>query len=84
MLALSFNWTVIVVIIVAVEAACFFREVTAQDYVTAEMLDRMAQIEHRGDNAAHTIIQRLNKTFLTPFDRQDLHPGQTGMNRRRA
>jgi predicted phosphate transport protein (TIGR00153 family) len=57
----------------AVEAACFFKEVTAQDHVTEEMLDRMAQIEHRGDNAAHTIIQRLNKTFLTPFDRQDVH-----------
>ncbi len=57
----------------AVEAACFFREVTAQDHVTEEMLDRMAQIEHRGDNAAHTIIQRLNKTFMTPFDRQDIH-----------
>jgi len=37
------------------------------------MLDRMAQIEHEGDNAAHTIIQRLNKTFMTPFDRQDVH-----------
>jgi predicted phosphate transport protein (TIGR00153 family) len=57
----------------AVEAACFFKEVTAQDHVTEEMLDRMAQIEHRGDDAAHTIIQRLNKTFLTPFDRQDVH-----------
>ncbi len=57
----------------AVEAACFFREVTAQDHVTEEMLDRIAQIEHRGDNAAHTIIQRLNKTFMTPFDRQDIH-----------
>jgi uncharacterized protein Yka (UPF0111/DUF47 family) len=57
----------------AVEAACFFREVTAQDHVTEEMLNRMAQIEHQGDNAAHTIIQRLNKTFLTPFDRQDIH-----------
>jgi predicted phosphate transport protein (TIGR00153 family) len=57
----------------AVEAASFFKEVTAQDHVTEEMLDRMAQIEHRGDNAAHTIIQRLNQTFLTPFDRQDVH-----------
>jgi len=57
----------------AVEAACFFQEVTAQDRVTEEMLNRMAQIEHQGDNAAHTIIQRLNKTFLTPFDRQDIH-----------
>jgi len=57
----------------AVEAACFFREVTAQDHVTEAMLIRMAQIEHQGDNAAHTIIQQLNKTFLTPFDRQDIH-----------
>jgi hypothetical protein len=57
----------------AVEAACFFREVTAQDHVTEEMLNRMAEIEHQGDNAAHTIIQQLNKTFLTPFDRQDIH-----------
>ncbi len=57
----------------AVEAAAFFREATAQDRVTDEMLNRMAQIEHEGDNAAHTIIQRLNNTFMAPFDRQDLH-----------
>jgi predicted phosphate transport protein (TIGR00153 family) len=57
----------------AVEAACFFREVTAQGRVTEEMRNRMAQIEHQGDDAAHTIIQQLNKTFLTPFDRQDVH-----------
>jgi len=57
----------------AVEAACFFQEVTAQGRVTEEMLNRMAQIEHQGDNAAHTIIKQLNKTFLTPFDRQDIH-----------
>jgi uncharacterized protein Yka (UPF0111/DUF47 family) len=33
----------------------------------------MARIEHQGDEAAHAIIERLNKTFLTPFDRQDIH-----------
>jgi len=57
----------------AVDAACLFREVTAQGRVTDEMLDRMVQIEHQGDDAAHTIIQQLNKTFITPFDRQDVH-----------
>jgi predicted phosphate transport protein (TIGR00153 family) len=57
----------------AVDAACLFREVTAQDRVTDEMFSRMAQIEHRGDDVAHTIIQQLNKTFITPFDRQDVH-----------
>ncbi len=57
----------------AVEAACLFQEVTAQDHVTDEMFNRMAQIEHQGDDVAHTIIQQLNKTFITPFDRQDVH-----------
>jgi predicted phosphate transport protein (TIGR00153 family) len=57
----------------AVEAARFFKEVVAQDHVSGAMLSQMAQIEHQGDNTAHTIIERLNKTFITPFDRQDIH-----------
>jgi predicted phosphate transport protein (TIGR00153 family) len=57
----------------AVEAACFFKEVVAQDRVSEGMLSKMAEIEHQGDNVAHTIIERLNKTFLTPFDREDIH-----------
>lgn len=57
----------------AVEAARFFREVVAQDRVSEEMLSRMAQIEHQGDNVAHTIIDQLNRTFITPFDREDIH-----------
>jgi predicted phosphate transport protein (TIGR00153 family) len=57
----------------AVEAARFFREIVAQDRVGEEMLSKMAQIEHQGDDAAHTIIEQLNKTFITPFDREDIH-----------
>ncbi|MBN1507254.1 MAG: DUF47 family protein [Sedimentisphaerales bacterium] len=57
----------------AVEAARFFKEVVAQDHVSEEMLSQMARIEHQGDNVAHTIIERLNKTFITPFDREDIH-----------
>lgn len=57
----------------AVEASRFFKDVVAQDRVSEEMLSQMAQIEHQGDDAAHTIIERLNRTFITPFDRQDVH-----------
>jgi uncharacterized protein len=64
----------------AVEAACFFKEAVAQDCVNEEMLRRMARIEHEGDNAAHTIIDQLNKTFLTPFDRQDIHALVMGLD----
>jgi len=57
----------------AVDAACLFREITAQDQVTDDRFNRMTHIEHQGDDAAHTIIHQLNRTFLTPFDRQDVH-----------
>ncbi|HLF18824.1 MAG TPA: DUF47 family protein [Candidatus Omnitrophota bacterium] len=30
-------------------------------------------LEHKGDKAAHTIIDQLNKTFIAPFDREDIH-----------
>ena len=41
--------------------------------VDAAFLTRMSEIEHRGDDATHSIIEHLNKTFITPFDREDIH-----------
>jgi hypothetical protein len=29
--------------------------------------------EHEGDRIVHDLIQRLNQTFVTPFDREDIH-----------
>jgi predicted phosphate transport protein (TIGR00153 family) len=57
----------------AVEAARFFKEVVSQGCVNEDMLSKMAAIEHQGDEVAHTIIDQLNKTFITPFDREDIH-----------
>ena len=31
------------------------------------------RIEHQGDDITHDIIQKLNKTFVTPLDRDDIH-----------
>ncbi len=30
-------------------------------------------LEHRGDEMTHEIVRELNKTFITPFDREDIH-----------
>jgi uncharacterized protein Yka (UPF0111/DUF47 family) len=30
-------------------------------------------IEHRADETAHAIIAQLNQSFITPFDRDDIH-----------
>ena len=35
--------------------------------------EQMQAIEHRGDKATHAIITKLNQTFITPFDREDIH-----------
>jgi predicted phosphate transport protein (TIGR00153 family) len=57
----------------AVEAAALFKEVVTLESVDAATLTRMQEIEHRGDVATHGIIEQLNKTFITPFDREDIH-----------
>jgi predicted phosphate transport protein (TIGR00153 family) len=57
----------------AVEAAVFFREVVARGTVSEESLSKMAMIEHQADDVAHAIIDQLNKTFITPFDREDIY-----------
>ena len=33
----------------------------------------MKEIEHLGDEVSHQIMDRLNNTFITPFDREDIH-----------
>jgi uncharacterized protein len=34
---------------------------------------RVLDIEHEGDELTHEVIRRLNTTFITPFDREDIH-----------
>lgn len=34
---------------------------------------RAKEIENNADTKAHTIIEKLNKSFITPFDREDIY-----------
>ena len=43
-----------------------YRDVTARTQA-------IKVIEHKGDALTHGIITRLNQTFITPFDREDIH-----------
>ena len=38
-----------------------------------EVAQRMRAIEHRGDEMTHKLLIKLNQTFITPFDREDIH-----------
>lgn len=35
--------------------------------------DEIKEVEHTCDYLTHEILQRLNRTFVTPFDREDIH-----------
>jgi predicted phosphate transport protein (TIGR00153 family) len=36
-------------------------------------LQRIRDEEHAADQLAHTALDRLDRTFITPFDREDIH-----------
>ena len=36
-------------------------------------LQRIREEEHAADQLAHTALARLDRTFITPFDREDIH-----------
>ncbi len=34
---------------------------------------KIKDLEHKGDELTHKVIEELNKTFITPIDREDIH-----------
>ena len=38
-----------------------------------EQIQSIKAIEHTGDEITHQLFRKLNQTFITPFDREDIH-----------
>ena len=38
------------------------------------------ELEHKGDELTHSVIDELNKTFITPIDREDIHNLSTALD----
>jgi len=54
-------------------AASLLRDMV-DDFVDPEMkAKRLTEQEHEGDRVTHAILSRLNSTFVTPFDREDIY-----------
>ncbi|MGE5273147.1 MAG: DUF47 domain-containing protein [Verrucomicrobiota bacterium] len=39
----------------------------------AELIARIKEHEHTGDDLTHAIVTQINKSFVTPFDRDDIY-----------
>jgi hypothetical protein len=55
------------------EGARLLRSIMEDPHDLAIRVQQMQDIEHRGDKATHAIIAKLNQSFITPFDREDIH-----------
>jgi uncharacterized protein len=36
-------------------------------------IEKIKEIEHHGDDMTHRVLVKLNQSFITPFDREDIH-----------
>ncbi|MGE5244953.1 MAG: DUF47 domain-containing protein [Betaproteobacteria bacterium] len=48
-------------------------EMLARETPIWDKAEEIKEVEHRCDFLTHEIIQRLNRTFVTPIDREDIH-----------
>jgi predicted phosphate transport protein (TIGR00153 family) len=55
-----------------VRAAELLDEMLARYPETADMARDILACEHDGDRLTHDVIKRLNQTFVTPIDREDI------------
>jgi len=55
------------------KGAKLLEEMLAAEPPVWDKADEIKEVEHKCDFLTHEIIQRLNRTFVTPIDREDIH-----------
>ena len=52
--------------------SCLLKDMT-EDFRIRWKAKRIKDVEHVGDGITHEIARKLNQTFITPIDREDIH-----------
>jgi predicted phosphate transport protein (TIGR00153 family) len=58
---------------VVLEAARELQDMAHHYDRVEERAKSIKELESRGDQITHEVIDNLNRTFITPFDREDIH-----------
>ncbi len=53
--------------------AALLEQMLAPERPIWDKAEEIKEVEHKCDFLTHEIIQRLNRTFVTPLDREDIH-----------
>ncbi|WP_455370559.1 DUF47 domain-containing protein, partial [Petrachloros mirabilis] len=56
-----------------IEGSRLLKEMMEDLQSPVEQAKRIKEVEHVGDGITHDIARRLNQTFITPIDREDIH-----------
>jgi uncharacterized protein len=56
-----------------IEGAKLLRSILQEPRDLRMRVEQVQAIEHKGDRATHAIMTKLNQSFITPFDREDIH-----------
>lgn len=58
---------------ILVQATEVFRGIATEFEDVKRRARRVHDLEHEGDEVTHEVMRRLNTTFVTPLDREDIH-----------
>src|SRR3712207_67728 len=63
-----------------VQGAALLSEMMVDGGDRHSVAERMREQEHLADDIAHDVIRQVNKTFVTPFDREDIYSLASGLD----
>ncbi len=64
----------------ALQAGTLLHEVANSTQDLPEKAKRLERVEHDADQVTHEIMAKLNSTFITPIDREDIHRLATALD----
>jgi uncharacterized protein Yka (UPF0111/DUF47 family) len=58
----------------SLEAASLLEDLLkAEEFKRGPLVDSIKRLEHEADQLTHEVVGRLDRTFITPLDREDIH-----------
>ena len=61
-------------------SAKLIRQLMSEPQRVEEHTSAIKRLEHEADSITHDVIARIDKTFVTPFDREDIHTLATSID----
>jgi uncharacterized protein len=63
-----------------ITGASLLAEMLAEGADHQDVARRMREAEHNADETTHEIVKKVNTTFVTPFDREDIYALASGLD----